>query len=99
MMGSSGNRSFMPRARPSFSSALYQLSTGRPYNGNTVFVNYRMAGTIPFYRLDDVMSGKIDKQSFAGKTVILGYISGYEDVHATPLAARYFPGISTRPEE
>ncbi len=76
---------FHASARPSFSSALYQLSTGKPYNGNTVFVNYRMAGTIPFYRLDEVMSGKIDKQLFAGKTVILGYISGYEDVHATPL--------------
>lgn len=83
---------FHASARPSFSSALYQLSAGRPYNGNTVFVNYRMADTIPFYRLDDVMSGKIDKRSFAGKTVILGYISGYEDVHATPLQRDISPG-------
>lgn len=76
---------FHASERPSFASALYLLSTGKAYRGNTVFINYRMAAAVPFYRLDDVMSGKVDKGLFAGRTVILGYISGYEDVHATPL--------------
>ncbi len=68
-----------------FASALYLLSTGRQYGGGQVYLNYALASAIPFYCLDDVMKGKVDGKTFAGKTVILGYISGYEDVHATPL--------------
>ncbi len=78
--------------RPSFPSALYLLATGRPYAGSVVFVNYRMTAKLPFFHFDDVMSGKVDKKFFAGKTVILGYISGYEDVHATPLGRDVAPG-------
>lgn len=84
---------FPASERPSFASALYLLTTGRPYTGGTVFINYRMAGAVPFFRFDDVMSGKADKRSFAGRTVILGYINGYEDVHATPLGLDISPGL------
>ncbi len=82
---------FQNTSRPSFTSALYLLSTGQPYKGAGIFVNYRMAGAIPFYRLDDVMAGNVGKRNFAGKTVILGYLSGYEDVHATPLMRDIHP--------
>ncbi len=77
--------------RPSFAAALYRLSTGRQYGRGPVFLNYALAGSIPFYRLDDVMDGGIGRRAFSGKTVILGYISGYEDVHATPLKRDIFP--------
>ncbi len=76
---------------PSFASVLYRLSTGRQYGRGPVFLNYALTGSIPFYRLDDVMEGRIDRGAFSGKTVILGYISGYEDVHATPLKRDLFP--------
>jgi class 3 adenylate cyclase/CHASE2 domain-containing sensor protein len=85
-------QAFAAAERPSFASTLYLLATGKQYKGSIVFINYRMAGEVPFFRFDDVMSGKVDKSSFAGKTVILGYISGYEDVHATPLARDISPG-------
>jgi hypothetical protein len=78
-------------ARPSFASVLYRLSTGRQYGPGPVFLNYALTRSIPFYRLDDVMDGRIDRKAFSGKTVVLGYISGYEDVHATPLKGNIFP--------
>ncbi len=77
--------------RPSFASVLYRLITGRQYGRASVFLNYALTRSIPFYRLDDVMEGRIDRGAFSGKTVILGYISGYEDVHATPLKRDLFP--------
>jgi len=83
-------------ARKDFASALYLLSTGRQYGGSQVYLNYALASAIPFYCLDDVMSGKVDRKAFAGKTVILGYISGYEDVHATPLVRDIVPLCSVR---
>jgi len=77
--------------RPSFASVLYRLATGRQYGSAPVFLNYTLTRSIPFYRLDDVMDGRIDRKAFSGKTVVLGYISGYEDVHATPLKGDIFP--------
>lgn len=76
---------------PSFASALYRLSTGRQYSRGPVFLNYTLTRSIPFHRLDDVMEGRIPGTAFSGKTVILGYISGYEDVHATPLTGGILP--------
>ncbi len=81
---------------PSFASVLYHLSTGRQYGRAPVFLNYALTRSIPFYRLDDIMEGRIDRRVFSGKTIILGYISGYEDVHATPLKRDVFPGDPVR---
>ncbi len=77
--------------KKTFASVLYTLATGREYAGDRVFLNYFLTGSIPFYNFDDVMGGKVDKKAFKGKTVILGYVSSYEDVHATPLGRDVIP--------
>lgn len=77
-----------------FASALYRLATGREYAGNEVFINYSLTGGIPFYRFDDVVRGGIDRSAFKGKTVILGYVSGYEDIHMTPIRRDVLPGYT-----
>jgi class 3 adenylate cyclase len=84
--------------KPAFASVLYRLSTGRRYGGGEVFLNYRLADSIPFYYLDDVVGSRVDRKVFSGKTVILGYISGYEDVHATPLMRDILPRRSEKQE-
>lgn len=84
--------------KPTFASVLYQLSAGRQYGGSRVFLNYALADALPFYSLDDVMGGRVDRQVFAGKTIILGYISGYEDIHATPLMRDVLPLRTTGQE-
>lgn len=71
--------------KKAFASVLYALAAGREYPGSEVSLNYFLTGSIPFYFFDDVMEGRIDGNKFKGKSVILGYMSSYEDVHATPL--------------
>ncbi len=84
-----------------FASVLYELAKGMEYPGDRVFLNYFLTGSIPFYFFDDVMKGRIEGKAFQGKTVILGYTSGYEDVHSTPLGRDVTPvnlsGKSGRP--
>lgn len=75
------------RGRPdAFSYALYHRVTGKRTDTDLIFVNYLLLENIPYYSFRDVMAGKVDKQVFAGKAVILGYISKSEDIHPTPLS-------------
>ena len=77
--------------KKTFAGVLYSLVKGHEYVGDRVLLNYSLSGSIPFYCFDDIMNGKIDRSSFKGKTVILGYISGYEDIHPTPLNRPVLP--------
>ncbi len=70
--------------QPNFALAVYRGLGGADIKDReTVLINYLIKG-IPYYRFTDVMSGKITKDSFQKRAVILSYISRYEDMHATP---------------
>ncbi|OPY72299.1 MAG: Adenylate cyclase 1 [Syntrophorhabdus sp. PtaU1.Bin058] len=74
--------------KDTFAYAVYTLLTGRTYKGTSVRPNYSLAKRIPFYCFDDVMSGRTAGDIFRGKAVILGYLTGYEDVHFTPVRGK-----------
>lgn len=69
----------------SFAHMQYKLRTGTEVPYESTYVDYRFAGKVPYYSFEDVMSGKVRADAFKGKTVLLGYISGYDDSHPTPL--------------
>jgi len=75
------------KGRPdAFSYALYHRVTGKGSDTDSIFINYLLMAKIPYYSFREVMAGKVDKQAFAGKAVVLGYISKSEDIHPTPLS-------------
>lgn len=57
-----------------------------------VLINYLIEKDIPYYSFTDVLRGRHAGDKFAGKTVLLGYITTYDDIHSTPLGRR-LPGV------
>lgn len=83
--------------RKSFGAALYALAAeNKEPHAEEVFLNYSLASSVPFYCMTDVVDGKIDGSAFAGKTVILGFVSGFVDVYETPLKRDIYPRCSTK---
>jgi class 3 adenylate cyclase len=74
-----------PNGKDTLASAIYNLLTGKEYRLDMVRLNYALAKNIPFYSFTDIMNGKVDSDRLSGKAIILGYLSGYEDVYSTPL--------------
>jgi class 3 adenylate cyclase/CHASE2 domain-containing sensor protein len=74
-----------------FATDIYRHLTGKPVVKETIYLNYALTKNIPFYCFDDIMNDRINKDKLKGKAVILSYINGYEDLHATPLNAYKLP--------
>ena len=88
VMGSDGvvrNQYMKIEGRLSFAAVISRVMTGREPDEKMVRLNYHVAKSIPFYRFSDVVERKIGVDEFSGKTVILGYLSDYEDMFPTPL--------------
>jgi class 3 adenylate cyclase/CHASE2 domain-containing sensor protein len=76
--------------RNSFAYSIFLLTSGKTAPDVTVLLNYALAKNIPFYGFTDVMGGRVGREQLVGKTVILTYVNGYEDLHHTPIS-RYVP--------
>lgn len=71
-----------------FPYALYDSLGGQSKDHKehgTVLINYALKDRIPFYSFAEVMDEGFDRGKLAGKGVLLGYITGYDDFHSTPL--------------
>lgn len=84
-----------PAEKNSFAGKIYSLISGNRYKDPSVKINYSLSKNIPFYCFSDVMKGKIGGERFSGKTVLLGYISGYEDAYLTPLRTSIAPSCGS----
>lgn len=76
-----------------FAHALARLAAPEsPLPEGSVLLNYHLQKGIPYYSFLDVLDGKAPAGSFEGRTVLLGYITRYDDVHMTPWG-REIPGV------
>jgi class 3 adenylate cyclase/CHASE2 domain-containing sensor protein len=69
----------------SFAYTVYRLKGGTDVDRDTVALNYSLGSSIPRYSFSDILQDKVAPEKFRGKSVMLGYISGYDDTHPTPL--------------
>jgi class 3 adenylate cyclase len=76
----------------SFAHTLYKLSGGKNLGMESVLINYLLKDDIPYFSFTDVLADKFQSGDFNGKTVLLGYITDYDDVHAIPLGG-HIPGV------
>lgn len=70
-----------------FAYAIYNAIGGKK-DPSEIMLNYSLRKSIPYYSFKDVMEGKLTRTLFSGKTVVLGYMTRYEDVHSTPIKER-----------
>ncbi|HIJ81260.1 MAG TPA: adenylate/guanylate cyclase domain-containing protein [Desulfuromonadales bacterium] len=69
----------------SFAMSAYQLMTGHSAPLSRALIDFSLAGGIPQYDFNDVLTNKIPPEKFSGKLVILGSAGSHDDLHATPL--------------
>jgi class 3 adenylate cyclase len=69
----------------SFAYSIYKLQGGGEVEPDTITLNYLLKKSIPYFSFTDIMAGEVPGENFSGKAVLLGYITGYDDMHFTPM--------------
>ena len=76
----------------SFAQALYKVQVPESSKDDSVILNFSLRSGVKYYSFTDMLAGKYDLEELKGKSVLLGYITNYDDVHHVPLGTR-IPGV------